>query len=324
MRIISHILITLSILTIQITLAEGSSGVIINELELNPPEGENQWIELYNQGNSSVSLTTLELLSVDGEIIKKRFVIPFSKENILHPDKYYVIQIGEQPGNFFDNTLTTIVLSDGQTTLDIAQGLSDELADDKTWQRFPDRIDTGAFEDWTFRTATKRVNNGNIGQIVAECALNPFCWGKLDVFFHKIHTVKIGDNQFLIGTFYDSTKLDVDLIPEEKKIKVTKSSTGLPELGVSPTFIHVIIPRDLLSGSYSVLADGAQVPFYQITNETHSRLIIKDLTQEKLIEITGTVIVPEFPLGTIMPIGVAIFLVILTQWRYNKNQIHQI
>jgi len=109
----------------------------------------------------------------------------------------------------------------------------------------------------------------------------------------------------------------VDLIPEEKKIRIRKPLVDLAQ-GDRPTFMHVTIPIELLSGTYSVNSEKSQLPFEQIDNETHSRLIIGGLSDESLIEITGTVIVPEFPLGTVMPMVAAIFLVILLKQRFWK------
>ncbi len=309
--------IALSLLVLPVAFAEESSGMIINELELNPPPGETQWVELYNPTESSSSLNSLELLSIDGEKVKKRFSLSPTFQTNINPGEYYVVQIGEPQNNFFDHKLNSFVLSDGQTTLDFVRGLSDELANDRTWQRFPDGGDTGEFTDWTFRPATKGTENGDVMTLVAECTLSPFCWGVLDVLLHKTHAVKVEESQFSIGTLYDSTLLRVDLIPEEKKITIKKPLVDL-SLGDRPTFMHVTIPIELLSGTYSVNSEKNQLPFYQIDTETHSRLIIGGLSNEGLIEITGTVIVPEFPLGTLMPMMAAIFLVILLKQRFLK------
>lgn len=321
------IYLALSLLVLPAAFGEESSGVIINELELNPPPGETQWIELYNPTKSSVSLNSLELLSIEDNLVeqnkkleekvKKRFSLsPFFQENIK-PGEYYVVQIGEPQNNFFDHRLNSFVLSDGQTTLDFVRGLSDELANERTWQRFPDGGDTGEFKDWTFRPASRGTENSTIMTLVAECYLNPFCWGALDVFMHRAHIVKVEESQFSISTFYDPTLLRVDLIPEEKKIRIRKTLGDLAQ-GDRPTFMHVTIPIELLSGTYSVNSEKSQLPFYQIDNETHSRLIIGGLSNESLIEITGTVIVPEFSLGTVMPMVAAIFLVILLKQRFWK------
>ncbi len=311
--------LALSLLVLQAAFGEESSGVFINELELNPPPGETQWIELYNPTKSSASLNSLELLSVDddGEKVKGFNLSHISQENIIQPGEYYVVQIGEQQNNFFDHRLNSFVLSDGQTTLDSVRGLSDELANERTWQRFPDGRDTGEFRDWTFRPASKGEGNSDAMTLVAECSLDPFCWGILDVYFHRAHIVKVEGSQFSIDTLYDSTLLRVDLIPEEKKITIKKPLVDLSG-GDRPPFMHVTIPTELLSGTYSVNSEKNELPFEKIDNGTHSRLIIGGLSNEGLIEITGTVIVPEFPVGTLMPMVAAIFLVILLKQRFWK------
>ena len=273
-------------------------GILINEIEFDPAVGEAQWIELYNPTSSSASVGGLELQLHDGGAVVATILVPIFREDALRPGEYYVVPIGDSLRNFSGgvHNLDTILYFEMEN-LDSVRGLNDALADDKTWQRFPDGTDSGTFGDWTFRADTMGRDNGNLGQVVAECTLDPFCWGKLDVFFHNVHPIKVDEHLFLIETFHDSKRIGADFILEEKKILISLVSPDFPQLGPGSSFLHVTIPDELLGGSYSVLADGELKSFHLVSNQTHARLIIDHLTDEKNIEIMGTRVIPEFPMG---------------------------
>ena len=295
---------------IPLTTTEVLGDIIVNEIELEPVEGESQWLELHNPTDFSASLKNLELQIHYGDDAKV-ILISFLDSDTLGSGDYHVVFLEDfiqHPSNMQNITIT---LFDEVKILDVIEGVGDGLASDKTWQRFPDGIDSGTFKDWTFRAATEGRSNGNLGQVVAECTLDPFCWGSLDVFYHNEHHITVDDRVFLIETFYDSEKTDVDFVLEEKKIVILLDSSDFLQLGTSSSFVHVTIPDELLSGSYSVFADGKQKPFHLVSNQTNTRLIINNLTDEKLIEIVGTVVIPEFPMGSLTIVTVSIFSVLI-------------
>ncbi len=293
-------------------MTEVLGSVVINEIEFDPAGGEAQWIELHNPTNSPVPLDGFEMQLHDGNAVVAIIPIPLFSGDTLRPGGYYVVPMGDSLQHFSDEVQNlAAVLSFEMKTLDNVQGLNDALGSDKTWQRFPDGTDSGTFGDWTFRAATKGLDNGNLGQVVAECTLDPFCWGKLDVFFHNEHPIQADGRLFLIETFYDSKRIEADFVLEEKKILISLISPDFPQLGASSPFLHVTIPDELLGGSYSVLADGEPKPFHQIANQTNTRLIIDHLADEKLIEIMGTRVIPEFPVGSLMVVTVSVFSILV-------------
>ncbi len=287
--------------------AEALGDIIVNEIEFEPVVGEPQWVELYNPTDLPASLENLELQIRDGDAVQT-ILIPFLDGDALGSGDHHVVFMEEDSIQYPSNIQNiTITLFDGVQSLDVIEGVGDGLANDKTWQRFPDGTDSGTFGDWTFRTATEGRSNGDMGQVVAECTLDPFCWGALDVFYHNEHQITVDDRVFLIETFYDSDNTEADFVLEEKKIVILLDSSNFPRLGASSSFIHVTIPNELLSGSYTVFADGKQKPFYLVvSNQTNTRLIVNDLADEKLVEIVGTEVIPEFPMGSFAIITVSV------------------
>ncbi len=297
-------------------IVEVMGDVIVNEIELGPIKGEAQWVELYNPTDLPISLVGLELQLHSSNAA---VLIPFSGGGLLESGEYRVVHIQDVARDFNGTQNITVMLLDRAESLDVVEGVGDGLEDDKTWQRFPDSTDSDAFTDWTFRTTTKGQGNGNLGQVVAECSLDPFCWGPLDVFFHNEHRVAVDDRIFLIETFYNTKRIEVDFVLEEKKIVISQEFSNFPQLGAGPSFMHVTIPDELLGGSYSVFADGKQKPIHTVTGQASNRLIIDGLEGEGIIEIIGTRVIPEFSSGSIAIVMVLVFSGLATYRHYTSR-----
>lgn len=286
------------------TIIEVMGDVIINEIELDPARGETRWVELYNPSDLPISLVGLEIQLRSSNTTTS---VSFSEDDLLEPEEYRVVYIQDVMRDLSSTQNMTVTLLEKAESLDAVEGVGDGLGDDKTWQRFPDGIDSDAFTDWTFRTDTKGQNNGNLGQVVAECTLDPFCWGSLDIFFHEEHRITVDEQIFLIETFSDTKGIKVDFVLEEKKIVISKESLNFPQSRTDASFMHVTIPDDLLGGTYSVFLDGKQKSFHTATGQAGNRLIITDLESEGDIEIVGTRVIPEFSSGSIVVVMVLVF-----------------
>ncbi len=289
--------------------------VIINEVELGPIQGDAPWIELYNPDTLQASLENIELHLYHNNAIRIPTVISFPEGALIESEEYYLVFLEEEPTQHFINThnVTIILLDKTAGQMDVIMGLGDVIADDKTWQRFPDGVDSDAFRDWTFRTATQGQDNGNLGQLVAECSLDPFCWGPLDVFFHNEHRVTVDDRVFLIETFYDTKRIDVDFILDEKKITISQKPPNFAQAQTRSSFMHVTIPDELLGGTYSVFADGKQKPFHVISDRLNNRIIINDIGDSDVIEVVGTLVIPEFTVGVMILVIALVFSVFVTR-----------
>lgn len=289
--------------------------VIINEIELGPIKGDVPWVELYNPDTLQTSLENMELHLYHNNAIRTPTVISFPEDTLIESEEYYLVFLEEESSQHPINAhnVTVVLLDKTAEHVDAIMGLGDIIADDKTWQRFPDGVDSDAFRDWTFRTATKGQDNGNLGQLVAECSLDPFCWGPLDVFFHDEHHVTVDDRVFLIETFYDTKRTDVDFILDEKKITISQKPPNFAQAQTRSSFMHVTIPDELLGGTYSVFADGKPKPFHVINDRLNNRIIINDIGDSDVIDIVGTMVIPEFTVVAMILVMALVFSVFVTR-----------
>ncbi|MDX1611710.1 MAG: lamin tail domain-containing protein, partial [Candidatus Thermoplasmatota archaeon] len=110
-------------------------GVVINEVEANPPgrDAGNEWLELHNPASWQVNLTGWEVTTVGGR--EERLVLPGGTS--LAPDGHIVIAFPE--GQFLDNKAEEIVLWDALgNEMARVSDLSDTANDARTNQRLPD------------------------------------------------------------------------------------------------------------------------------------------------------------------------------------------
>ncbi|MEM2759261.1 MAG: lamin tail domain-containing protein [Nitrososphaerales archaeon] len=127
----------------------------INEIELNPAGAiaGNQWIELYNPSNT--------LLDLSGFLIKSTKLgrtIPIPSGFVIEPNGYLVIPF--QTRVFDEKGESIVLLTPDSVEITRTPILADEFDDDRTWQRFPNAIDTGNMTDWSFRNSTFGITNG--------------------------------------------------------------------------------------------------------------------------------------------------------------------
>jgi hypothetical protein len=128
--------------------------IVINEVEANPPGRDDykEWIELYNPTPNKINIGGWTLTTK----YKRSYTIP--QDTFIEPDGYYVISL---PGLFLVNTNEQITLKDASgAEIDKTPLLTDNSDDAKTWQRYPNGVDTDTNIDWQFKTATKSSSNG--------------------------------------------------------------------------------------------------------------------------------------------------------------------
>jgi len=126
----------------------------INELEYNPKGSvaNNQWIELYNGGQ--------DLLDIGGWMVKstrlgKTFAIHHGF--VILPNDYLVIPFNSVMFGLENESM--VLLTPDSVEVDRTSLLSDTADDDRTWQRFPNGIDTDTPGDWAFRNSTFSASN---------------------------------------------------------------------------------------------------------------------------------------------------------------------
>jgi hypothetical protein len=99
-----------------------ASDIVINEIMFIPTSGDNEWIELYNSGTSSVNIDNYDITDKDDNTYTISSALPD-----LPPDNYVVI-IYDGIGSGFDD----YDFSDGKAILHTPAGLSGEVFEDVT------------------------------------------------------------------------------------------------------------------------------------------------------------------------------------------------
>ena len=300
--------------------ADSPPPIIINEIEINASSDQNglHWIELLNTGDVPVSVSKLNLNVILGSRDSSNTTQVWLNSDDYEDDTYsftlaardhYVVDVPIML-DLFDAHLITLQLFQDQVLLDEVEGINDNVADDRTWQRFPDGQDSGYFEDWIFAEATKGEHNGNMGQVIAECYLNPLCMS-INIPMHELEIINVNGSTFTINTLSTSSSVtDLNLDQNQKKISV-KLSESRRDSGFS--FIHLTFPKALLGGDFLVNIDNeaSQQSFFTVANDTHSRLVIEYQPGDRIIEVVGTSVIPEFDGASALMTGTAITGVLL-------------
>ena len=131
-----------------------SSTVVINEIELKPPESGSMWAELYNPGDQGIDISGWSVTITDGGWVG-RMSVP--QGTIIAADGFYVVE-GNPLWNHDDGGYATLYNQDGEK-VDESPYLKDTLNNDFTWGRHPDGYDTNTEGDWGFSYATKGRSN---------------------------------------------------------------------------------------------------------------------------------------------------------------------
>ncbi len=304
--------------------------IIINEIEINASSDQNRlsWIELLNAGDVPVSVSRLNLNviagGIDGSNTTQVSLTPDDYEYetqsfTLAAHDHYVVNIPIVL-DLFDAHLITLQLFQDQVLLDEVEGINANVADDRTWQRFPNGQDSGYFEDWIFAEATKGMHNGNMGQVIAECYLNPLCMS-INIPMHTPEIININRTTFTIDTLSTSSITDLSVDQNQKKISV-KLSESSRDSGLS--FIHLTFPKALLGGDFLVNIDNeaSQQSFFTVGNDTHSRIVIEYQPGDRNIEVVGTSVIPEFDGASALMTAAAITGILLSLFLAGKQPLY--
>jgi hypothetical protein len=137
-----------------LTMASAAS-VVINEMELNPPEGGADWVELYNSGNDSVDISGWTATITDGSWIGKFPAVPAG--TIIAANGFYVLN-GQSSWNHDNGGFVTLFNAAGEK-VDETATRQDTQNNDFTYGRHPDGHDTNSDGDWGLGYATKGKSN---------------------------------------------------------------------------------------------------------------------------------------------------------------------
>ncbi|MGA9099198.1 MAG: lamin tail domain-containing protein [Methanotrichaceae archaeon] len=142
------------LLFVMAIVATAAGSVVINEMELNPPDGGSDWVELYNSGNNGVDISNWSATITDGGWVGKMSV---PKGTIISPKGFYVLNGNPQWNH--DNGGFVTLYSESGVVIDKTPYRTDPLHNDLTWGRHPDGHNTNTDGDWGFAYATKGRSN---------------------------------------------------------------------------------------------------------------------------------------------------------------------
>jgi hypothetical protein len=131
---------------------DGSTNVVINEFELNPPGDDYapgaEFVELYNPTSLPVDISGWTVSSTHGVPV----TLKIPPGTTIPPKGFHIVTHTTQ---WLDNTDEQIVLKNAANVeIDGTPAKSDPFNDARTWQRYPD-----GSVDWVFDTATRFAIN---------------------------------------------------------------------------------------------------------------------------------------------------------------------
>jgi hypothetical protein len=135
--------------------ASAAASVVINEMELNPPEGGVNWVEIYNPDNESVDISGWMAEITDGSWTGKFQKVPAG--TMLASRGFYVFD-GQITWNHDDGGYASLYDAQGEL-VDKTADRDDSLNNDFTYGRHPDGHDTNTDSDWGLGSATKGQSN---------------------------------------------------------------------------------------------------------------------------------------------------------------------
>ncbi|MDD4163387.1 MAG: lamin tail domain-containing protein, partial [Methanothrix sp.] len=105
-----------------------AASVVINEIELNPPEGGADWVEIYNPDNGSVDISGWTAEITDGSWVGKLSAVPAG--TILPARGFYVFN-GQSSWNHNDGGYATLYSASGEA-MDKTANRQDTMNNDFT------------------------------------------------------------------------------------------------------------------------------------------------------------------------------------------------
>jgi Lamin Tail Domain len=127
--------------------------VVVNEVELSPPDNGTVWVELYNTGESAVDLTSWTVKIEDGP-----WVGPIALVGSIESKGFLAVD-GQQSWVTTGNG-TVYLLDSSGNEVDKTSQQSDDSQSDFTYGRIPDGKKTDTKADFAFMMGSKGRSNG--------------------------------------------------------------------------------------------------------------------------------------------------------------------
>ena len=131
------------------------ASIVINEMELNPPDDGVDWVEIYNSGNDGVDIGGWTAKLTDGSWIGEFPPVPSG--TTIPANGFYVFS-GLSTWNHENGGYASLYTASGEL-VDKTADREDALDNDFTYGRHPDGYDTDKDGDWGLGSATKGESN---------------------------------------------------------------------------------------------------------------------------------------------------------------------
>lgn len=122
--------------------------VVVNEVELSPPDNGTMWVELYNTGENAVDLSGWMV-----KIEDKPWTGPIALSGVIEPKGFLVAE--GKPSWTANGNGTVYLLDAAGAVLDKTPALSDEEQTDFTYGRLPDGKNTNTRADFYFMRGSR-------------------------------------------------------------------------------------------------------------------------------------------------------------------------
>jgi len=149
-----HFAAALAAALLVLTMSSAAS-VVLNEMELNPPEGGVDWVEIYNPDNESVDISGWTAEITDGSWVGKLPAVP---AGTILPARGFYVYSGLSSWNHNDGGYAALFSASGEE-VDKTANRQDTMNNDFTYGRHPDGYDTNTDGDWGLGSATKGESN---------------------------------------------------------------------------------------------------------------------------------------------------------------------
>jgi hypothetical protein len=141
--------------TIMVLSTYATASIVINEMEMNPPEGGADWVEIFNSGNDSADISGWTVTVIDNGWVGKFPLVP---SGTIIPAKGFYFLDGQSSWNHDNGGYATLYTASGEI-VDKSANREDTLNNDFTYGRHPDGYDTNMDGDWGLGSATKGRSN---------------------------------------------------------------------------------------------------------------------------------------------------------------------
>ena len=215
-KIIALLVCLLFFAVITATSTVQAAHVVINEVELNPPEDDRrsttmEWVELYNPTSNDINLGGWTLSST-----QYRGGKTFEISGTIKAKGYYVFEHSLWLHNTKGESVILRDASGNDNEIDKTPRLEDKKNDARSWQRYPNGIDTDSSSDWKFQLSTKGDPNSPVPDlIIQDISWSPSSPNQEDTitFYVEVKNQGLGSvESFYVYYYIDDSYTDYDYL----------------------------------------------------------------------------------------------------------------